>query len=239
MRGHITSQQIETAYLVSAKIFDKALSVESGVNSLIAENLNPNSARDFINNYRAFRHGKLYQRTLSQKATDYFLKRISMDNGIDDLRLAIQAVTQHINYYENLTSTNLPSLRRIVERYTAELIPMNVHEYLDSFERDVFSSYADDSAARGARLKNAASQPKRRAMTVDVFIRNPDVVAEVLHRANGNCESCKQPAPFHRKSNGKAYLEVHHRIRLADGGHDCVDNAVAVCPNCHRKAHYG
>lgn len=33
---------------------------------------------------------------------------------------------------------------------------MNVHEYLDSFERHVSSSYADDSAARGARLKIAA-----------------------------------------------------------------------------------
>ena len=89
---------------------------------------------------------------------------------------------------------------------------MNVHEYLDSFERHVSSSYADDSAARGARLKIAALQPKRHAMIVDVFIRNPDVVAEVLHRANENCESCNQPALFHRKSNGKAYLEVHHRI---------------------------
>jgi 5-methylcytosine-specific restriction protein A len=32
---------------------------------------------------------------------------------------------------------------------------------------------------------------------------------------------------------------VHHRVRLADGGDDTTDNAVALCPNCHRKAHYG
>jgi 5-methylcytosine-specific restriction protein A len=32
---------------------------------------------------------------------------------------------------------------------------------------------------------------------------------------------------------------VHHRIPLAKGGEDSVDNAVAVCPNCHRKGHYG
>jgi 5-methylcytosine-specific restriction protein A len=32
---------------------------------------------------------------------------------------------------------------------------------------------------------------------------------------------------------------VHHLIRLADGGDDTVDNAVAACPNCHRQRHFG
>ena len=26
---------------------------------------------------------------------------------------------------------------------------------------------------------------------------------------------------------------------LADGGADTVENAIAVCPNCHRELHYG
>jgi 5-methylcytosine-specific restriction protein A len=34
-------------------------------------------------------------------------------------------------------------------------------------------------------------------------------------------------------------LEVHHKIRLADGGFDTVENAIAVCPNCHRQCHHG
>ncbi|HXU34436.1 MAG TPA: HNH endonuclease [Thermoanaerobaculia bacterium] len=34
-------------------------------------------------------------------------------------------------------------------------------------------------------------------------------------------------------------MEVHHRIRLAYGGEDTVENAVALCPNCHREAHHG
>ncbi|MDD1149814.1 HNH endonuclease [Pseudomonas sp. TNT2022 ID357] len=72
-----------------------------------------------------------------------------------------------------------------------------------------------------------------------MFVRNPDVVAEALHRAAGVCEVCVQPAPFTRKSNGTPYLEVHHKIRLADGGLDTLENAVALCPNCHRASHYG
>jgi 5-methylcytosine-specific restriction protein A len=26
-------------------------------------------------------------------------------------------------------------------------------------------------------------------------------------------------------------------IHLARGGPDCIDNAIALCPNCHRKMH--
>ncbi|MBN7827375.1 HNH endonuclease signature motif containing protein [Bowmanella dokdonensis] len=41
------------------------------------------------------------------------------------------------------------------------------------------------------------------------------------------------PAPL-----GSSFLEVHHVIRLADNGPDTIDNAVALCPNCHRALHY-
>jgi 5-methylcytosine-specific restriction protein A len=42
-----------------------------------------------------------------------------------------------------------------------------------------------------------------------------------------------------RASDGNPYLEVHHWIRLADGGEDTVNNAIAACPNCHRQQHFG
>lgn len=46
------------------------------------------------------------------------------------------------------------------------------------------------------------------------------------------------PAPFKRES-GSPFLEAHHVRRLADGGEDTIENAVALCPNCHRELHYG
>ncbi|NDV90499.1 HNH endonuclease [Alteromonas sp. 345S023] len=58
----------------------------------------------------------------------------------------------------------------------------------------------------------------------------------VLARANGICEGCEKPAPF-RTSKGP-YLECHHLHRLADGGPDHPRNVIALCPNCHRAAHY-
>ena len=81
--------------------------------------------------------------------------------------------------------------------------------------------------------------PRKIAVISYVFDRSALVVAEVLDRANGRCEACKAPAPFLRKSNGSPYLEVHHVKQLAEGGSDNLANAIAICPNCHRKAHYG
>lgn len=106
------------------------------------------------------------------------------------------------------------------------------------FEKRVSDSLKDP-VGRNERLKNASSIPTFSIAKIIVFNRNPDVVAAVLSRSVGKCECCKNSAPFIRRSNGTPYLEVHHRIRLADGGEDTVENAMAVCPNCHRRLHYG
>jgi len=44
---------------------------------------------------------------------------------------------------------------------------------------------------------------------------------------------------FIRKKDNTPYLEVHHKIQLAEGGEDSIENAIAVCPNCHRELHFG
>jgi 5-methylcytosine-specific restriction protein A len=81
--------------------------------------------------------------------------------------------------------------------------------------------------------------PERIRVISYSFKRNPDVVAEALYRANGHCESCNQPAPFLRTKDNSPYLEVHHIVPLADGGDDTLENVVAICPNCHRRYHFG
>ena len=62
------------------------------------------------------------------------------------------------------------------------------------------------------------------------------MAAYVKKAANGKCDLCKADAPF-RTKEGEQYLECHHIVRLADNGPDSIDNAVALCPNCHRKMH--
>ncbi|EBA04046.1 HNH nuclease [Rhodobacterales bacterium HTCC2150] len=108
-----------------------------------------------------------------------------------------------------------------------------------SLVEQVQKSLKLDPKARQKRLADAPKLPEKQKATTTIFKRNPDVIAEVLFRANGTCEGCRQSAPFDRRSDGTPYLEVHHKIPLAKDGHDSVDNAVALCPNCHRREHSG
>ena len=58
-----------------------------------------------------------------------------------------------------------------------------------------------------------------------------------LKRAEGACEFCKSKAPF-RNEKGNPYLECHHITELANEGADHINQVLAICPNCHRRAHH-
>lgn len=115
----------------------------------------------------------------------------------------------------------------------------SLDEYKVSLEKAIAKSEADSHEERLRRLEIAPKKPDLIPVTTTDFKRNPDVIAEVRKRANGVCEGCNNVAPFPRKKDGSPYLEVHHIVMLSDGGDDTVQNALALCPNCHRKAHYG
>jgi len=107
------------------------------------------------------------------------------------------------------------------------------------FDSELKIALSFSSAERRRRMKDYPETPKQREVKTTEYVRNPFVVAEVLERAKGICGACRRPAPFNRKSDGRPYLEVHHRQRLADGGKDTVGNTIALCPNCHREQHFG
>jgi 5-methylcytosine-specific restriction enzyme A len=115
--------------------------------------------------------------------------------------------------------------------------------FLEKVESDLecklSESRQSNSEIRKMRLSEASPKPEEIQVISRGFRRNADVIVEVLLRAEGRCERCHSEAPFIRKKDGSPYLEVHHRVTLADGGDDTTDNAMAVCPNCHRELHFG
>jgi len=108
----------------------------------------------------------------------------------------------------------------------------------NNFQNEVQNSLKDPQG-RKKRLRTSNPIPKTIIISHLAFLRNPDVVAEILDRANGICENCRNNAPFSRRADGTPYLEVHHKIFLSEGGKDTVENAEALCPNCHREKHFG
>ncbi len=69
-----------------------------------------------------------------------------------------------------------------------------------------------------------------------VYRRDPKLREKVLAIANGHCECCGEEG-FITASGGR-YLETHHVVGVSERGPDATDNIIAVCPTCHRKAHF-
>lgn len=199
------------------------------------------TANAYLNCYAHLRAGTPMKATVNAAGLELMLEEITK-LGADELFKALQALHGHILYLEGLpnnTSTE-HSLRRLLRAFTERLATgVEISPTSDDFEHRVQASIAGSKQERIRRLAEAARKPRTVLRVVRGHERNPDVVAEVLIRAQGACEVCGSPAPFTRKSNGSPYLEVHHVAQLAHGGDDTVENAIAVCPNCHRQQHYG
>ena len=89
------------------------------------------------------------------------------------------------------------------------------------------------------KIESQSSKPQKGLLNPkEYFKRSIDVNEYALLRAEGVCEKCDFKAPF-LNSDKSPYLEVHHIFRLSDDGPDIPENVAAVCPNCHREAHYG
>lgn len=145
-----------------------------------------------------------------------------------------EAITILQNYEKNKTELIISHISLLDNSNNISL-----NSILEQFEIELNNSSKDTSKNRKARLEKSNKKPLPIEVKTFVFKRNPDVVAEVLCRANGICENCKKIAPFRKKTDNSFYLEVHHCIPLSQGGDDSIENAIALCPNCHRKMHFG
>lgn len=85
------------------------------------------------------------------------------------------------------------------------------------------------------RASPSASASERR---INVRQRSQAIRAYVMTRASGVCEGCEKEAPF-VTTQGRPFLEAHHVSRVSDGGPDHPRWVIALCPNCHRRVHYG
>lgn len=234
----ITPDMIHAAFERSMAVWNKEQTfAEADRELVLSHNFNASSAKDYTRNLHQMLKGKRFTRTLNAEGTRIYLSRIGVEFGHDALNLAIESIEQHIAYYENLSGSRSSRLREIVSEFSST--KPRSSDIIDDFQRQVIASNLLSPDVRAQRLASAPSMPRAIRAITKAYIRNPDVVAEVLFRAEGVCGQCGHFAPFLRKTDDSPFLEIHHKIPLSEGGEDTVENAVALCPNCHREAHYG
>jgi len=140
--------------------------------------------------------------------------------------------------YEEHYWTTLPDRNgNMRDAIRFELVPAG------GLEMDVGTTDLDELSVESLREKAETSVSGETTTTTTstsrTTYRRSDVVKEyALRVADGVCQGCGEEAPF-LGTDGEPFLEVHHLYRRSDGGADHPDNVIALCPNCHRRVHYG
>lgn len=172
-------------------------------------------------------------------------------NIIDALPYLEEANRRFISYAINNT-VQLPSMNRAhspgfisyLSSYCSKQIP--TPKYVVSEKDYYLIQEAKEREAKKLtiselmdKIGNNLEMPKRMDVVTSRFVRDLYIAEYVKRIADGICQDCKQPAPFINKSKKEPFLEVHHIDPLSNDGPDTIENTIAICPNCHRKRHYG
>jgi len=133
--------------------------------------------------------------------------------------------------YQTPTSPERQNSRRKIIVF--ELLPFEIAaQPLDTakvaLSLDELRKRALEDASESVEAINRTSKTRDRSSSIRTY---------VLRRADGNCEGCDRRAPFETEE-GSPYLEPHHIRRLSDGGPDHPEWVIALCPNCHARAHH-
>ena len=164
----------------------------------------------------------------SERHLTYFCKKAGIPYLQDDDELVLQR--KLLQWKEKQSDIQDQSLLEYVAYlYEHFGVPPTVDKGLAKKKTRLKKLKDDLKAFDGSHVKTHMTE-------VEVKERSTLVAEIVKERAAGVCQLCNKPAPFFNKK-GEAYLECHHVIWIARGGADEVYNAVALCPNCHRKMH--
>lgn len=120
-----------------------------------------------------------------------------------------------------------------IEKFDRELTPMYLDERDDKWYAVEFLDDTLDDLHISPDFSALGSDGGLSFMVMKSYVRrDPKVRQKVIERATSGCErkSCSDT----RKYPG--FLDVHHILGAKNS--DRYWNCVALCPNCHREAHY-
>ena len=168
--------------------------------------------------------------TRSRASVDYRMRHVSA--ALSEIGHPwIMGFTPQVNLSQGIKARLIQLLREVEP---AKFTPYEP----SSDDREV--AQRTGNLLRGTPLNKPVGETMPRSVerVAKQFVRSPAVQAFVRQEAKGRCELCQELAPF-VDEDGVPFLEVHHVVALAEHGPDTVENAAALCPNCHRHLHHG
>ncbi|UZE22511.1 HNH endonuclease [Pseudomonas sp. B21-056] len=192
--------------------------------TMLARELSGQTFKKSVEN-QLLRDGPLNKRSAS--SVEYRMQNISA--------VLEQMGMQRISGYMPAKNIGAGVAQRIRKVLANKVMP-DADEVAPTSDQRTLISRASKLQKNGLKVEPSGNpNPAQVSMTTTAYVRDPKVRAWVAELAKGVCEGCGQKAPF--EVDGLPFLEVHHVKHLAQQGSDSITNAVALCPNCHRRCH--
>ncbi len=221
----IKLEMTRLAYELAKEVFHERISRQEALDKLEADvKMNRGSASDYIVNFQKMWKGVKYTRTFNTEATDYILKNIFADYGIERYKKAITSVREHIAYYEGLGRGNLNSIRVVLARHERQLLSTHTSLYPNEIEQ---SSDIHEGA--------------KKRVIVNSYERNSEARNQCIAHYDKSCVVCGFNFEEKYGELGIGFIHVHHLVPLAKIGQeykvDPIKDLRPVCPNCHAMLH--
>ena len=230
----IPNEMIPAVYESAAEVYRGRISKDDAVERLVRDYpLNPTSVSNMILNLDVMLKGKTLKRTMNDFTWDYFLHHIRDDFGQEAFDTALQAVEQHVDYYESLGRGMRPSLRALLARFGKQSGDKSIH----SSGEPTHTIYPDDIEDPASVLVEGALL----RITVNRYERDPVARQKCIEHYGSACVVCGFDFEKCYGSIGAGFIHVHHLVDIASiGGRYQVDPVMdlrPVCPNCHAILH--
>jgi 5-methylcytosine-specific restriction protein A len=231
----IHEDALRANYDIAKKVYENQMTRELGVEYLNSNfNMNKSSAADGINNFKCLITGQKYTRTNNAFATEYYLENIAQDYGTEALKIALSAVRQHIEYYENLQKVKMHKIRDIYDKYFVQPI-ISFDENEQKEIETIYKTKSRDEIAK--ELKSIKpTDPKQITINLKVYKRDNKMISLLKLFRDFKCQICGVSI---RKKDGSNYIEAAHIKPKHQKGGETPDNIILLCPNHHKEFDFG
>lgn len=234
----ISEELTPIAYETSKKVYNNEISFSEGQKIIVGDNkMNKNSAADYINDFRCLLEGKRFTRTLNAFSMNYFLQNIYDDYGDDALKNSLNALMQHIEYYEAIQNVTMHKMRIIFEKFSDKFSL----ETIDEKEQNEIINIIKSNKRSKEEIINELlhleeTEPETVIIRGKAYKRENKIVAQIKFLRDFKCQFCGTTI---LKKDGTNYIEAAHIKAKHLKGRECLDNIILLCPNHHKEFDLG
>lgn len=233
----IPNELTPLAYELSKKVFEGKLTFKEGQQELVGDNrMNPNSAADYINNFRCMVEGKRFTRTNNAYSMEYFFDNIYKDYGSPGLSNALKALRLHIEYYEDIQKVVMHKMRDIYAKYLAVPIDTPDEQEQNEIVREFKNQNKSKQEIIAELLSLKLTDPEEVTISSKLFKRDNRTIAQIKILRDFKCQICSTTI---KKKDGTLYIEAAHIEPKHKKGRETPDNILLLCPNHHKEFDFG